>query len=160
MGKKAASADAPVVGPSFLVSQVGAHAALEFGAKLESLDLNPRHAGILRMVGRNPGLSQQALSEVLGLFASRLVALLDELEERALVERREHPSDRRSYGLHLTKNGEKSLAKIGALTTELEERMFAALTAAELRTLTSLLERVVAGQSLTPGVHSAYRSSK
>ena len=151
---------APAVGPSFLVSQVGAHAALEFGARLESLGLGPRHAGVLRIVGRNAGLSQQALSEMLGLFASRLVRLVDELEARALLERRADPVDRRRYGLHLTKKGARTLEAIGALTGELEDDLFAALSRAERRQLAALLERVVAEQDLTPGVHSAYRSSK
>lgn len=93
---------APSVSLSFLVSQLGGYAALESGARLAPLGLEPHHAGILRIVGRNPGLSQQALSETLGVFASRLVLLLDTLEARVLIARREHPADRRSYRLHLT----------------------------------------------------------
>jgi len=147
----------PVVGPSFLVSQVGALAALEFGARLAPLGIKPHHAGILRILGRNPGISQQALSEVLGVFASRLVLLLDELETQQLLERRANPSDRRSYRLRLTARGRKTLAAIGTVTLALEEQLFAALTPKERSLLTDLLTRVAAGQGLEPGVHSAYR---
>jgi DNA-binding MarR family transcriptional regulator len=48
------------------------------------------------------GLSQQAIGEKLGMFASRLVGLIDELEKLDLVERRNSPSDRRTYALFLT----------------------------------------------------------
>jgi DNA-binding MarR family transcriptional regulator len=147
----------PVVGPSFLVSQVGGHAALEFGACLAPLGLKPHHVGILRIVGRNSGLSQQVLSETLGVFASRLVLLIDDLEQRQLIERRERPSDRRSYGLRITARGRKTLAAIGALTVGLEDRLFAALTQKERSLVSALLSRVADEQGLTPGAHSSYR---
>jgi DNA-binding MarR family transcriptional regulator len=148
---------APVVGPAFLVSQVGAFAALEFAAALAPLGLKPHDAGILRIVDKNPGLSQQALSELLGVFASRLVLLLDELEEKRLIERSASASDRRAYRLHLTLHGRKALAAIGALTVRLEERLFASLTSKESSQLAALLARVADEQGLRPGVHSAYR---
>src|SRR5215471_6367784 len=148
---------APPVGVAFLVSQVGAHAALAFGERLTLLDLKPHHAGILRMLGSNPGLTQQALSELLGVFPSQLMHLLDFLQKRQLIERREAPGDRRSYRLHLTRKGRSTLARIGELTQELESDFFAALSVAETRLLQDLLARVVAQQKITPGVHPAYR---
>jgi len=151
------AAKAPPVGVAFLVSQVGAHAALAFGERLTVLDLKPHHAGILRMLGSNPGLTQQALSELLGVFPSQLVHLLDFLQKRQLIERREAPGDRRSYRLHLTRKGRSTLARIGELTQELESDFFAALSVAETRLLQDLLARVVAQQKITPGVHPAYR---
>jgi DNA-binding MarR family transcriptional regulator len=147
----------PPVGGAFLVSQVGAHAALAFGERLAALDLKPHHAGILRMLGSNPGLTQQALSELLGVFPSQLVRFLDSLEERQLIERRDTPGDRRSYRLRLTRKGRSVLTRIGELTQELERDLFAALSATETRVLEELLARVVAQQRITPGVHPAYK---
>src|SRR5215831_3728855 len=147
----------PPVGAAFLVSQVGAHSALAFGERLTVLDLKPHHAGILRMLGSNPGLTQQALSELLGVFPSQLVRLLDFLQKQQLIERREAPGDRRSYRLHLTRKGRSMLARIGELTQELERDFFAALSVAETRLLRDLLARVVAQQKITPGVHPAYK---
>ena len=86
----------PCDGLAFLLSQVGAHASARFAERLEPLGLKPPHAGILRVIEQADGLSQQALGEKLGMFPSRLVAVLDELEERGLVERRDSPTDRRS----------------------------------------------------------------
>jgi len=151
---------APTVGPAFLVSQVGGHAALEFAARLAPLGLKPHHAGILRLVDKNPGLSQQTLSELLGVFASRLVLLLDELEVEQLIARSESTSDRRSYRLKLTSHGRKTLAAIGALTVGLEEQLFASLTRKELTELAALLARVADEQGLRSGVHSAYQQLK
>jgi len=147
----------PLVGAAFLVSQVGAHAALAFGDRLSALDLKPHHAGILRMLGSNPGLTQQALSELLGVFPSQLVRFLDFLQEQQLIERRDSPGDRRSYRLHLTRKGRSVLTRIGVLTQELERDLFAGLSATETRVLEELLARVVAQQRITPGVHPAYK---
>src|SRR6516162_2158244 len=139
----------PPVGAAFLVSQVGAHAALAFGDRLSALKLKPHHAGILRMLGSNPGLTQQALSELLGIFPSQLVRLLDLLEGQQLIERRNSPHDRRSYRLHLTRNGRSLLAQIGKLTQQLEHCLFAALSDRETSLLRELLTRVVTQQQIT-----------
>lgn len=148
---------APRVGTAFLLSQAGAHAASAFGERLEVLNLKPHDAGILRILGSNPGVTQQALSQMLGMFPSRLVALLDGLERQRLIERRPSSSDRRVYQLHLTSAGRTALTAIGQLTTELEDDIFAALSGAEKESLGSLLARIIAQQQITPSVHPAYR---
>jgi DNA-binding MarR family transcriptional regulator len=75
-------------GVGFLPAQIGAHTAGKFGERLEALKLTPPQAGILGVLGRESGLSQQALADVLGMFPSRLVAVLDAMERAELVERR------------------------------------------------------------------------
>jgi len=143
----------PRVGIAFLLSQAGAHAALLFTERLATLDLQPHDAGILRMLGANSGLSQRALCDLFGIFPSRLVALLDGLEAKKLVERRDD-----CFSLHLTKLGRESLVKIGRITRALESDLFAALSAKEQAQLHDLLTRIVSQQHIAPGVHPAYRT--
>jgi DNA-binding MarR family transcriptional regulator len=147
----------PPVGVAFLLSQVGAHAASAFEERLAGMDLKPHHAGLLRMLGSNPGLSQQELCDVFGIFPSRLVVLLDQLEGRSLIERRANSSDRRGHRVHLTKAGSKALSAIGRRTVELETDLCTALTDPERATLASLLTRIVAQRNIMPAVHPAYR---
>src|SRR5262245_9286335 len=150
----------PKVGVAFLLSQVGAHAAYAFEEQLAAMELKPHHAGLMRMLGANPGLSQQELSDMFGVFPSRLVLLLDELERRQLIERLDHHSDRRSYRLHLTKAGRRTLVRIGRITRELESQLCHSLSDAERKKLTGLLERIVKQQNCQPAVHPAYRKLK
>ena len=82
-------------GAAFLLAQLGAHAASRFAVRLSEVDLVPAHAGIFRILSATPAISQQALATALGTVPSRLVALVDDLEARGLVERRAHESDRR-----------------------------------------------------------------
>ncbi len=141
---------------AFLLAQVGARAAALFAARLEEIGLVPAHAGILRAIAGNAGVSQQALASLLGMVPSRLVPLLDTLEERGLVERRDHPDDRRVYELHLTENGSRAMADIGRVARAHDDAVCASLTDKERETLRSLLSRIADAQKLTPGVHPGF----
>lgn len=154
------SPSGPADGLAFLLSQVGAHSAARFAERLGPLGLKPPHAGILRVLDESGGLSQQALAERLGTFPSRLVGLLDELEGRGLVERRESPTDRRSYALHLTGAGREALARIVRVAREHEDALGAALDPDERSQLAGLLARVAAEQGLAPGVHPGFGKLK
>jgi DNA-binding MarR family transcriptional regulator len=142
---------------AFLLAQVGAHAAAKFGERLTELHLARPHAGILRMVEGSPGLSQQELGRRLGILPSRLVTLLDELEERGFIERRQDLEDRRVYALHSTVAGQCIMEEIGRIAREHDAAICAALSADEKQQLNLLLRRIADQQGLTPGVHPGYR---
>ena len=77
------------------------------------------------------GASQQQVALTLGMFASRMVALVDELQERKLVERLPNPEDRRTYSLALTAEGRRVLEAIGRVAREHQEDLLGALSKAE-----------------------------
>jgi DNA-binding MarR family transcriptional regulator len=145
---------------AFLLAQIGSHAAAKFAECLAPVDFTPAHAGILRILGKRGPLTQQALAGILGMFPSRLVALVDQLEFRGLVERRDHPEDRRSYALHLTEKGRVALQSIGRVAREHQKALLAALTADEQRQLAQFLQRIADDQGLTRGVHPGYARLK
>jgi DNA-binding MarR family transcriptional regulator len=142
--------------PAFLLAQVGAHAAAKFAERLSAINLSPPHAGILRIVHTSGGISQQSLAEHLRILPSRLVILIDELEERGMLERRADPADRRSYALHLTDKGRDAMKSIGRLARDHQDALLASLSAHERDLLASLLLRVADQQGLHPGVHPGY----
>ncbi|HYZ66907.1 MAG TPA: MarR family winged helix-turn-helix transcriptional regulator [Mycobacterium sp.] len=152
----AASTDGDNV--AFLLSQLGHRSASVFADLIAAIDLTPPHAGILRAIASEPGRSQQALSGQLGLLPSRVVAYVDELEDRGYVERRRNPDDRRLHALYLTASGKKIMAKIGELGRQHERLMTAGLSSAQRDTLRALLSIVAEGQGLTPHVHPGYRT--
>ena len=143
--------------PSFLIAQVGAHAASQFGRRLRKLNLAPQHAGILRILNSTPGITQQTLATALGTVASRLVVLVDEMEQRGLIERRENPSDRRRYALQVTQKGRSTLEAIGRIAREHSQALLAGISEEEQRQLATLLQRIADQQGLTRGVHPGYR---
>jgi DNA-binding MarR family transcriptional regulator len=63
-------------------------------------------------LARNEGIHQGALAEILEVEPITLVRILDKLEERGLVERRRHPTDRRIRLLFLTDAAREPLMKM------------------------------------------------
>jgi DNA-binding MarR family transcriptional regulator len=141
---------------AFLLAQVGSHAAAKFAERLGRLRLSPPHAGILGVLRKSGGLSQQGLAEVLHMHPSGLVAIIDELEERGLVKRQDSLDDRRTYELHLTDKGQVALRDIGRVAQEHNESLCAALSQREREQLTEFLQRIANEQGLTPGVHPGF----
>ena len=143
---------------AFLLSQLGHRSAAVFADLIAAIDLTPPHAGILRAIASEPGRSQQALSGQLGLLPSRVVAYVDELEDRGYVERRRNPDDRRLHALHLTASGKKIMSKIGELGRQHETLMTSGLDKSQCDTLRQLLSIVAEEQGLMPHVHPGYRT--
>jgi DNA-binding MarR family transcriptional regulator len=151
------SAPAAPRGVGFLLAQIGAHAAGKFAERLEALKLTPPQAGILGVLGRESGLSQQALAALLGMFPSRLVAVLDDMERAGLVERRPHPTDRRVSALNLTGTGKKTLQAVGRVAEQHEADLCVALNPDEQEALEKFLAKIAEQQKLRPGIHPGYR---
>jgi DNA-binding MarR family transcriptional regulator len=137
----------------FLLVQLGTNEHRRFAERLAPLDLHPRHFGMLSHLAAAEGQSQQALSKALGIHRSAVVALVDDLEQRGLAERRRDPVDRRAYTLYLTPAGRELLADLERAAGEREAELLTALNASERSQLISLLQRVAESQGLTAGVH-------
>ncbi|SHF68618.1 DNA-binding transcriptional regulator, MarR family [Jatrophihabitans endophyticus] len=142
---------------AFRLAQLGAVAAEQFGERVAELELSRPQAGLLRLIGRRPGQSQRAVAAQLGTPPSRLVALLDDLERRDLLERRRNPDDRRNHELHLTPAGERTLDRLGVVAADHEAAVTVGLSAAERTRLDELLGRLAAAHGLAEGVHPGYR---
>jgi DNA-binding MarR family transcriptional regulator len=141
---------------SFTLSSLGYAVARRFRTTLEPSGLEPREFALLRAVAPIEGASQQAIAERLLIPASRMVAFVDALEERGLLERRHKPDDRRVRALYLTDEGRELLASAFTLAGELERDLCARLSDAEREQLLNALQRVGAQLGLAPGTHAAH----
>jgi len=108
------------------------------------------------MLGGTPAVTQQALAAALRMQPSRLVALVDALEAKDLVERRANPEDRRSHALYLTPKGRAMLESVGRIGQQHQQALLASLAEDEQRQLAGLLRRIAEEQGLAPGVHPGY----
>jgi len=128
---------------SFLLAHAGFVSARRLRERLAPFGLDPRQFAVLHEVGLEPGRSQQALAELTGVPKSGMVALLDDLEARGLVERRRN--DRRTHALHLTRAGGDLLRRTAATAMAHDDDLAAPLTEEERGQLTTLLSKL-AGQ--------------
>ena len=79
----------------------------------ERWDLSPSQFNVLNLLRLNrTGLSQSDLSRQLIMHRSNLTGLVDRLEKRRLVARREVRADRRAYRVVLTRSGTRLLSYI------------------------------------------------
>jgi DNA-binding MarR family transcriptional regulator len=138
---------------AFLLSQVGVYASQRFARRIAALDLHPPLFRVLNVVDAAEGQSQQAIGEAIGAPASRMVAIVDELEQRGLVERRPHPSDRRIRALYLTGEGRRLLARGRKIAMEHEGELTRGMSQADRKQLTALLQKLVEAQGIGRGVH-------
>lgn len=151
---------APFRGLGFTLSTLGYAVAAGFAKRLAPLDLEPRDFALIRAIGDEGGASQQAIAERLGIPASRMVAFIDALEQRGLVERRAHPSDRRARALYLTSAGGALLAEAFEAAIAFERGLAADLAPEERERLLKLLGVVTATLGLPTGVHAANREPR
>jgi len=97
---------------------------------------------VLSLIRHNPGITSRQLCASLGLLPPNLVNMLQQLEQRQLVERRPHPTDGRAVSLHLTQQGHDMMQEAEATAYALEIEATSALTDAQRNTLRRLLKQV------------------
>ena len=128
----------------FLLKRLG------FAAKSRSLEmyekegLNPYHYAILALLDEGLPETQAAIPDALGSDRGTLVGLLDELEEKTLVERKRDPDDRRRHIVRLTTDGKRTLARLRALSKRLEDDFLAPLDPGQREALHTLLLELAA----------------
>jgi DNA-binding MarR family transcriptional regulator len=99
---------------------------------------------VLSLIHHNPGITSRQLCASLGLLPPNLVSMLQQLEQRQVLERRPHPTDGRAVSLHLTPQGHAMMLEAEATAYQLEVDATANLTDAQRSTLRRLLREVYA----------------
>jgi DNA-binding MarR family transcriptional regulator len=138
---------------AFLLSQLGALSSSRFAERTREIGLTPSEAGVLRLMGRAPGLSQRALADRLGAVPSRVVSLIDSLQARGLVERERSATDRRTYELHLSAKGMQAVAQLREIAEAHEAELLGSLTEEQSAQLGSLLIQLASANALDVDLH-------
>jgi len=143
-------ATGPVNSVGFTLSQLGLETARQFAELLGALGLEPRHFAVLSAVHSEEGQSQQAFGDYLAIPASTMVAIVDQLEGKGLLERRLHLEDRRTRTLHLTELGETLLSDALTVAFAQEAKICQGLDPLERTQLLLLLRRLSANLGVSP----------
>ena len=82
------------------------------------------------------------LVRVFGVKHSTMTSILDRLEDRGLVERKDNPEDKRSWLVGLTKKGEKTAARVNVLVEEIEREIGRRVSKSDLAGFQRVMEAV------------------
>jgi DNA-binding MarR family transcriptional regulator len=113
-------------------------------AALAPLGIGPREWAALNCLDEQHGLSQRQVAEMLGVDRTTMVALIDELERKGLVERRPQADDRRKNIVGLTGEGRDAMRRGARLADDCERQFLAALSEPDAERFRRALQTVIA----------------
>ena len=128
----------------YLVTKIGQVTTARFADLLGPLGIRPKHFGLLAAIAALPPSTQQELGRALGLVASAIVEMVDDLEALAAVRRVPRPLDRRSYQIEITPSGSRLLQKALAAGDEVDRLLLNGLTKAEVDSFERSLAAIAA----------------
>ena len=139
---------APTAG--MLLVKIGKAAERRFEKALKPSGLTPRHLGVLFEVQARP-TSQQDLVETIGVDASKLVGLLNDLEADGLVVRRRDPEDRRRHIVEVSEQGGARLEEAKQIASAVEADLLVGLDEDQVEQLLVLLAQVADSSGIFEG---------
>lgn len=119
-----------------------------FLQRMKVYDLRPVDFSVVSLIVHNPGITSRQLCSTLGILPPNLVGMINTLEKRKIIMRKPHPRDGRAVGLHLTPSGQKLMRDAEQTAVQLEAEVASRLSAAEVKTLIRLLQKVYLAPSL------------
>jgi DNA-binding MarR family transcriptional regulator len=127
-----------------LLKRLGFNAKQKSFEEYEKAGLSPYHHAILALLDEGVPETQAAIADSLGYDRGTLVGLLDELEEKGLIERRRDPDDRRRHLVTLLPAGKQKLAELRAISKQVEDTFLAPLDPEQRKSLHVLLLQLTA----------------
>lgn len=128
--------------PSWLLTQTAGHAQRLVGEGFAAVGARGYHYRLLATLERSGPASQADLGRRSGIHLSDMVAAINELADRELVERAPDPADRRRNTISLTAAGRRQLRRLEARLAGIQDELLAPLSAEERELLTQLLTRL------------------
>ena len=126
----------------FLLGRLGFSVKKQAVQELEEAGYSPYDYSVLALAAEGACKTQGTIADALGLDRGQLVGMLDELEERGLLERKRDRDDRRRHLIVLTPEGKRQLSRLRSIVKRIEDQFFAPLEPEEREQLHQLLVTV------------------
>jgi MarR family transcriptional regulator, lower aerobic nicotinate degradation pathway regulator len=128
---------------SWLLSQTSVHAHRLLSQALAAAGSIGYHYRLLAALEEFGPASQAALGRRTSIDRSDVVAALNDLAERKLIERSPDPADRRRNVITITPAGTEQLRLLDRVLADVQDELLAPLSATERTQLTRLLTRIL-----------------
>ena len=110
--------------------------------KSNNVDMTFEMLQVMHRLWKKPGVSQQYLAEQTAKDKACLSNLINNLEKKGWVERREDPSDRRNKQIHLTEAGEELSHRVKPLLHNIYDEVGARLTTRQIESFMNNLKKL------------------
>jgi DNA-binding MarR family transcriptional regulator len=110
---------------------------------LESQKLTIQQFAILMTALEEAGLTQSEIGNRFAMPAYAISRSLDALQQAGLVERRPHPTSRRAFQIHPTKEGQMLRPVLMQAVSDTNGSLTAALSEAETAALSGLMKKIL-----------------
>lgn len=137
----------------FMLSKVGNAVSERFASTISEYGLVPRQFFVLNLISEHQGESQQAIAESVGVAKSQMVAVIDELEEKGMLERRANPDDRRQHALYVTKRGMELRDVARGAARQHERWIRDQVSAEEAEVVLAALQKIAVAEGTPLSVH-------
>jgi MarR family transcriptional regulator for hemolysin len=114
----------------------------QFDREVSALNITRSQWSMIAVVAGRPGATQRVIADILEMSEASAGRLIDRLCAEGILQRQEKVDDRRARAIYLTKEAEPLLAKLGQIGRESERRVFKGMTAEELESLLSALDKI------------------
>lgn len=126
----------------FMLYWVTSLAGQFYTQAIAAIGLEPQHAAILQLLDSEGDMVQSRLAERLHINKATMVFLLNSLEEKRFVERKENPADKRTFMIGLTQTGEAKITELALFNQDADKLFFDALTDEEKLSFHKLLSKL------------------
>jgi len=126
----------------YSITDVGRLLRTVFERRVRASGLTRAQWLVIARVRRHPGLSQSEIADLLEIEKASAGRLIDRMEAKGWLQRRDDASDRRINRLHLTPEAERLHAAIWPIAEATVDAALGDLSAEERRQLTGLMTRV------------------
>ncbi len=119
----------------------------DFSKALAELEITQKQFSVLEIIFSNPDVSQIDIAQALDTDRATMMALVEKLDQRGFIERRQSSDDKRRQKLTLTPLGLQNHAEASRLIKQHEKDVFSSLTAADTTALLKILRKIYQSKS-------------
>ncbi|MBS0221696.1 MAG: MarR family transcriptional regulator [Proteobacteria bacterium] len=128
----------------YLLNRAGARIATAFGEEVRPLGASLQMWRVLAALRERDGRRMGDLSFTTSIEVSTLTRLVDQMEKKGLVDRRDDPADARVVLLHVTADGKRLTRRIVPIAERYEKVALKGFAPVEAQVLRAALRRLYA----------------
>lgn len=130
--------------PGFLIHDLQRLIGIAVDQGLKPIGLTNAQLRVILHLNQLNGATQVQLADEIGVKKASLGVLLERLEDKGLIERRSHPTDRRANLIYLSEKASSHFRSIFSMGTEVMDGLMKDIAVEEQEQLVTLLLKVKA----------------